>query len=141
MTEDAFLTLTLPERIKWLHGKDGPRGKLSHDRFGDAIGTSRQVIIAWEKAESYPSPKFQRALAEFSGFTAAAFSVREAEAVVEDSIDRRLRRLEARATRAETSLGRILRALDAAGIELPAARAASRSPATAAQPRRRRKAA
>lgn len=136
MTEDEFLTLTLPNRIRWLHSKDGPQGFLSHDRFAKILGTSRQVVINWEKGKNFPNPKSRTRLAKFSGFSDQAFSVREAEAVVEDSIDRRLRRLEARATRAENSLRRILRALDAAGIELPAARAASQSPATAPRSQR-----
>lgn len=93
VTEDDFLTLTLPERIKWLHGKDGPRGFLSHDSFAKVLGTSRQVIIDWEKG-AQPGKRYRDKLAKFSGFRPEVFARREAEALEKEMVGRRLRSLE-----------------------------------------------
>ncbi len=94
MTYDDFLTLTLPERIKWLRSDGGPRGELSHDKLADILGTSRQVVIGWEKvAGSEPGPKLRAALSEFSGYPSAAFSRRLAEAPAAATIRGRLEEL------------------------------------------------
>jgi len=94
MTYEDFLTLTLPDRIKWLRSPEGPAGELSHDRLGKALGTSRQVVIGWEKdAGPEPAPRFRDALAKFSGFPAAAFSRRLSERPAADSLGRRLEEL------------------------------------------------
>lgn len=111
MTEDEFLTLTLPERIKWCHGPDGPRGKLSHDRFAKILGTTRQTIIGWEGGKSEPSDKYRPKLAEFSGFPAAAFSRRAAEAPSAAAMAVRLEALEAAVASQGREMARSLRAL------------------------------
>lgn len=97
MTEEDFLTMPLPQRIRWLRSDEGPWGRLSHDRFARALGTSRQVVIGWEK-ESGPEPseRLRAKLAEFSGFDPAVFSRREAEAMTSRSIGSRLVALEAK---------------------------------------------
>lgn len=95
MTEEEFLTLTLPERIRWCHGPDGPRGKLSHDRFAKILGTSRQTVISWENGTSEPRD-YREKLAEFSGFPEAAFSRRSAEAPSAVAVAARLATLEAK---------------------------------------------
>lgn len=95
MTEDEFLTLPLPERIQWLRSAEGPWGKLSHDRFAKALGTSRQVVIGWEKENgTEPSERLRVKLAEFSGFEPSSFSRREAEAATWQSLGHLLRALE-----------------------------------------------
>lgn len=100
LTLDDFLTLTLPDRIAWLHGPDGPQGKLSHDRFAAILGTSRQTVIGWERAGGpEPQAKYRMALAEVSGFPAEAFSRRLAEALVAETVGSRLRSLEDQAVR------------------------------------------
>lgn len=92
MTLDDFLTLTLPKRIAWLHSHDGPKGKLSHDIFGQQLGTSRQQVINWENGAEPTS--FADALATWSGFPREAFLRREAEPLVEEMYRRRLQELE-----------------------------------------------
>lgn len=93
VTEDDFLTLTLPNRIKWLHGPNGPRGKLSHDKFAKVLKTSRQTVINWEGG-AQPGETYRKRLASFSGFRAEVFSRREAEALEKEMVGRRLRSLE-----------------------------------------------
>lgn len=98
MTLDDLLTLTLPQRIIWLHGRDGPKGKLSHDKFADAIGIpNRQTIINWEKpGGTEPTKENAERLEEFSGFPWWAFRRAEAEEAVHETFGRRLGRVEAR---------------------------------------------
>lgn len=79
MTLDDFLTLTLPQRIVWLHSEDGPKGKLSHDRFAAILGTTRQTVIGWENGVE--PIRYAEKLAEFSGFPSNAFRRRQAEAI------------------------------------------------------------
>lgn len=93
MTLSDFLTMPLAKRIAWLHSEHGPEGKLSHDRFAERLGTSRQVVISWENGVE-PSEQFRRNLAAFSGFPAEAFSRREAERLFEATIGSRLGELE-----------------------------------------------
>ncbi len=94
MTLDDFLTLTLPQRIAWLHGAEGPQGKMSHDRFAEELGVpNRQTIIGWENGRE-PSKPYAAKLDEFSGFPAWAFRRRESEEAAFESFARRLRELE-----------------------------------------------
>lgn len=127
---DEFLTLTLPDRIQWLHGNDGPRGKMSHDRFAAMLGTNRQTVIAWEKGQQ-PGRDYAEKLAAFSGFPAEAFRRRSAEAAASASsrdLLRRLRELEEREARHEQETrafaSAVVRRLDALeealGIAAPA---------------------
>lgn len=112
MTEEEFLTLPLPERIQWLRSAEGPWGKLSHDRFAKALGTSRQVVIGWEKPNGpEPSERLRVKLADFSGFKPSAFSRREAEAATWESIGSRLAALEEVLVEQGRSTDRALRAL------------------------------
>lgn len=60
--------MTVPQRIKWLRKQAG-----SHDKLAAKVGTSRQVIIRWEKGQK-PSAESRRRLAEVSGLPSAAFS-------------------------------------------------------------------
>jgi len=106
---DDLLTLPLPKRIEWLHSSEGPRGKLSHDRFAEAIqAPNRQTIIGWEKGRE-PNRFYSERLAEFSGFPAWAFRRRESEEAVAEMFARRLGALEERvaamATREELHAG------------------------------------
>jgi hypothetical protein len=102
VTLEDFLTLPLPERIKWLHSEGGPRGYLSHDSFAALLGTARQTVIGWEKGTE---PKqYAEALAEFSGFPAWAFGRREAEGAVASSVGDRLRVQDGRLERVEGDL-------------------------------------
>lgn len=90
MTLDDFLTLTLPKRIAWLHSEQGPRGKLSHDRFAEAMGVpNRQTVIGWENGRE-PNRYYSERLAEFSGFPAWVFRRREAEEAAWEMFGRRL---------------------------------------------------
>lgn len=118
MTLDDFLTMTLPKRVKWLHGKNGPRGRLSHDVFADILNTKRQVLIGWEKGTE-PNEASRAKLAEFSGFPAAAFSRRLAEPLVEEMLARRLGGLEREADWNRRLTLRIAAALTEHDIELP----------------------
>lgn len=131
VTYDDFLTLTLAERIAWLHSQNGPKGFLSHDDFAEQLGTSRQVIIGWEKEGGSEPKRFVGQLAAFSGFPEEAFLRRTAEVPVREMYGRRLARLEA-------SLERILRALDSAGIAIPAAPEEPQSEPSGPRPRRRK---
>ena len=66
--------MTLPERIRWLR-LHGPAGRLSHDKFAELLGTSRQTVIGWERGQE---PRlYAEKLAAFSdgyGFPAEAFT-------------------------------------------------------------------
>jgi transcriptional regulator with XRE-family HTH domain len=94
---DDLLTLPLPKRIVWLHSEAGPRGKLSHDKFAEALGIpNRQTIIGWEKSGREPNAENAKALAEFSGFPAWVFRRRESEDAAWEMFGRRLAKLEAR---------------------------------------------
>lgn len=73
---------------------------MSHDRFAEILGTTRQTVIGWEKGVE--PKKYAERLAAFSGFPASAFRRREAESLTgvrqEDRtarLDRRLEALEA----------------------------------------------
>lgn len=89
MELDEFLTLPLPERIKWLRLQAG-----SHDKFAKRLGTSRQQVISWEKGAE---PKTYAAkLADVSGFPADAFSRRGSEQLVLETTLSLLRSLRAR---------------------------------------------
>lgn len=94
MTDEEFLALPLAQKIEWLRSEDGPRGKLSHDRFAAELGTSRQVVIKWEKGAE-PSPRLRGRLAAFSGYPAEAFARRGAEALAQELYVRRLEELAA----------------------------------------------
>lgn len=118
MTLDDFVLMSLGSRIKWLHGPKGPRGKLSHDKFAKILGTSRQLVIKWEKNETEPRD-FLGALAEFSGFPEAAFSLRGAEALVEESAGPRLQRLQVEADTTRGIVRAVLEALAERGIQVP----------------------
>ena len=110
MTLDDFLTLPLPKRIAWLHSHEGPRGKLSHDRFAEVLGVpNRQTIIGWEKGTE-PNRFYAAKLAEFSGtFPEWVFRRRESEEAAWEMFARRLGALEAavaeRPTRTEVQEG------------------------------------
>lgn len=118
MTYDDFLTLTLPERIAWLHSKDGPRGFLSHDDFAEVLGTSRQVVIDWEKPAGAEPKKFVDQLTAFSGFPSEAFLRRTAEAAVHEMFGRRLESLEEQAAGSRVVFRGVLGALAEAGIQV-----------------------
>lgn len=60
-------SLTVPQRIKWLRKQAG-----SHDKLAAKVGTTRQVIIRWEKGQK-PSAESRARLAEVSGLPAAFF--------------------------------------------------------------------
>lgn len=121
MTEEDYLTLTLGERIVWLRSEQGPRGSISHDTLAGILGTSRQVVIKWEKpGGAEPNPALRRELAKFSGFREGCFSRRQAEVLVQEPFGRRLQR-------AEETVETILAALVAAGIALPESEAEPRS--------------
>lgn len=112
MTEEEFLTLALPDRIKWLHSEQGPRGKMSHDRFAKELGTSRQVVILWEKTNGpEPAVRHRAALAAFSGFSEDAFSRREAESATWASLGSRLAAVEAAVDDQGGEVARSLRTL------------------------------
>lgn len=102
MTLDEFLTLTLPERIRWLHSEHGPRGKLSHDALAAVLGTTRQTVIGWEKGRE--PKKYADALADFSGFPAWAFRRREAEGAAHESTGQLIRFHDDRLERVEGDL-------------------------------------
>lgn len=131
MEEEEFLTLTLPERIKWLHGPHGPRGRLSHDRFAKILGTTRQSVINWEKGANEPRG-YREKLAEFSGFSPEAFSRRGAEEPAAESIGGRLEALEAAVEQQGRETTRALRALTRAIERLERRLDAEDPPATVA---------
>ena len=90
---DDLLLLPLPERIKWLHGPNGPKGELSHDKLAVELGVpNRQTIIGWENGRE-PSARYAQRLSEFSGFPDWVFRRREAEEAVGETIAHRLHEL------------------------------------------------
>ena len=58
--------LTLGERIRHLR-EHGRHGRLSHDRLADALGTTRQTVIGWEKHGRQPNQEYRKRLANFFG--------------------------------------------------------------------------
>ena len=54
----------LGERIRHLR-EAGPHGRMSHDRLAEALGTTRQTVIGWEKHGRHPSPEYRQRLASF----------------------------------------------------------------------------
>lgn len=116
-------TLTLAERIAWLHSDEGPEGKLSHDKWAKRLKElgapdtlSRGTILGWEGktkdgAQREPQERYVAALAAFSGMPPAAFSRRGAEVLVKETAVPRLQRLEARAAGARAVLLGVLAAL------------------------------
>lgn len=132
MTLQDLLTLSLPERIIWLHGDDGPKGKMSHDTLAAELGTTRQTVINWEKRGGIePGPKYREKLAEFSGYPAGAFSRREAEAMAEETFGHLLLRLRDEADVNSRTLERVLTALSDANIVVPDQQQEPRSDSTA----------
>lgn len=113
MTEDEFIALPLPQKIEWLRSADGPRGKLSHDRLAAELGTSRQVVIKWEKGAE-PSPRLRARLAEFSGFPKEAFSRRGAEVLAQELYVRRLEEFAALVAQQNAETKRSLQAVQRA---------------------------
>lgn len=131
VTLQDFLTLTLPERIIWLHGPEGPHGKLSHDRFATQLGTTRQTVINWEKkAGIEPSSRYRKKLAELSGFPEEAFSRREAESLTEETFGHLLLRLRDDADRNRLVVESIVLGLRQADIAIPDPPALPQSAAT-----------
>lgn len=131
MTLQDFLTLTLPERIIWLHSTKGPHGKLSHDRFAERLGTTRQTVINWEKkAGIEPNSRYRKKLAEFSGFPEGTFSRREAEVLTEETFGHLLLRLRDEADRNRLIVESIVLGLQQADIAIPDPPAPPQSAAT-----------
>lgn len=58
------MNLQLGDRIRHLR-EAGPHGRLSHDRLAEALGTSRQTVIGWEKHGRQPGPEYRSRLARF----------------------------------------------------------------------------
>jgi DNA-binding transcriptional regulator YiaG len=50
------------------------RGPLSHDKFAALLGTTRQVVIGWEKGKHVPGARHRARLAQVSGQPVAAFT-------------------------------------------------------------------
>lgn len=48
------------ERIKWARLRAG----LTQDEMGAAMGTTRQIIIGWEKGRHRPQLRYRRLIAE-----------------------------------------------------------------------------
>jgi DNA-binding transcriptional regulator YiaG len=59
---------TVGQRIRRL------RGDLSHDKFAARLGTSRFVVIRWEKDVHVPGPEYRRRLAELTGRPESEFN-------------------------------------------------------------------
>lgn len=86
MTLDEFLTLPLAKRVEWLRKREG-----SHDRLAEKLGTSRQMVISWEKGTE---PKTYAAkLATVSGFPREAWLRRESETLAVETTLGLLRQL------------------------------------------------
>lgn len=64
--------LTLGERIRLLR-ETGRHGRLSQDDLAEALGTTRQTVIGWEKHGRHPSPAYRERLAEFFGVPEETF--------------------------------------------------------------------
>lgn len=47
---------------------------LSHDRFADRLGTSRFMVIRWEKGQHLPGPEYRRRLADLTGRSDSDFN-------------------------------------------------------------------
>jgi hypothetical protein len=94
VTLDDFLTLPLPKRIVWLHGEQGPKGEMSHDKLAVELDTSRQTIIGWESGRE-PNRFYAKKLGDFSGYPAWVFRRRESEEAAWEMFARRLGSLEA----------------------------------------------
>lgn len=59
---------TVGQRIRRL------RGDISHDKFAAKLGTSRFVVIRWEKDIHAPGPEYRRRLAEVTGRPESEFN-------------------------------------------------------------------
>jgi transcriptional regulator with XRE-family HTH domain len=68
MISPQLKQMTVPQRIRWLRKQAG-----SHDKLAAKVGTSRQVIIRWEKGTSKPRAESRRRLASASGLPASLF--------------------------------------------------------------------
>lgn len=97
--------LPLRERIRWLrlHGR---HGRLSHDRMADALGTTRQTVIGWEKG-ARPKEESIRRLAAFFDKPADIFRAPATEAVTLHRLADRLEELESALERLLPLLGRV----------------------------------
>jgi DNA-binding transcriptional regulator YiaG len=51
------------ERIREARSRAG----LSQDRFAERLGTTRQIVIGWEKGRHRPSPRFRQKIVEVTG--------------------------------------------------------------------------
>jgi transcriptional regulator with XRE-family HTH domain len=67
-TPSNIKQMTVPQRIKWLRKQAG-----SHDRLATRVGTTRQVIIRWEKGQNSPSATSRQRLANYSGLPSGLF--------------------------------------------------------------------
>lgn len=87
--DPPFERLSVPQRVRQL------RGQLSHDRFADQLGTSRQTVIEWEKGRRRPGPRYRAKLAELSGYPEEMFEGPQVErlelSVIRDVFDRAAR--------------------------------------------------
>ena len=61
---------TVGQRIVWARKRAG----LSQDRLAAAVGTTRQVVIRWEKDRHRPNTESREKLAAATGQTAEFFS-------------------------------------------------------------------
>lgn len=71
VSEDELLDLPVNERIAVLRKRAG----ISHDTLAERLGTSRQVVIGWQRSEkpSQASQRFVEGLAKEFGYPESTF--------------------------------------------------------------------
>lgn len=124
---DEFVLMPLADRIKFVRTnlerptKGGRVKHLTLDEFAAAVGAKdRARPIGWEKGQK---PRdYAKAIAELTPYTEAAFGGSGAEALVEESLGRRLRSLTGEVAFLRTNLELVLEALGIPAVGEPPTR-------------------
>jgi DNA-binding XRE family transcriptional regulator len=115
-----FEELSVPQRVRRVR-RYGPNGRLSHERLGQLLGTSRQTVIAWEGGRGI-SEEYREKLAEYSGHEPSAFFVENHSPITLADLSAKVDALDQRLDKLATLAGQILqlnqRAFHALGVVL-----------------------
>lgn len=82
----AVQEMTVGQRVRWARR----RANLSQDRLALHIGTTRQVVIGWEKDRHRPGAQSRRKLAEATGQRADFFRDEDDDDEEADTLEREL---------------------------------------------------
>lgn len=69
-TANATAGMAVGQRIRWARGQKG----ISQERLATALGTTRQVVIRWEKGMHRPNDESRRRLGVALGHAPAFFA-------------------------------------------------------------------